>query len=109
MLDFNDIINKIFKTPSPLSPHFPPLPLLPPPPPAPSAASTPSAPAGLAPPLGRRSRPLCPPPVASSGDIWDVPLLEEEEWEQEQEQEDEEDKDNDAPAGGPRYIIEFDI
>ena len=78
MLNFNNIINKILKTPSPLSLYLPPLLLLLPLLPAPSAASTLFTPAGLALPLGRHSCPLYPPPVASSGDIWDVPLLEEE-------------------------------
>jgi hypothetical protein len=49
---------------------------------------------------------LRPPPIASSGDIWDIPLLEEKEQEEEGEEDKEED-DNNAPAGGPRYIIEF--
>jgi hypothetical protein len=81
MSDFNNIIDEILKTPSPpLSLHLPPLPPLPLLPPlllpAPSTAPTPST---LAPPLGRRSHPLRPPPITSSGDIWDVPSLEEEE------------------------------
>src|SRR6266702_3486618 len=98
MSDFNNIIDEILETP-PLSVYLPPLPLPLPPPPASSAASVPSAPAGLAPPLGCCSCPLRPPPpIASSGDIWDVPLLEEEqedEDEDEEDKEDEEDEDND--------------
>ena len=107
MLDFNDIINEILKTPSPLSLYLLPflLPLLPPP--APSAASILSTPASLAPPLNYHSYLLRPPPVTSFKDIWDIPSLKEEE--QEQEQEDKENKDNNAPASRPRYIIEFNI
>ena len=92
MLDFNDIIDEILKTPrSP--PHLPPLPQ--PPPPTPFA---PSAPAGLVlAPLGRLSRPSCRPPVASSGDIWDVPSSDEEMKEE----------DGDAPAGGLGYVIQY--
>lgn len=97
MSDFNDIIDEILETP-PSPPYLPPRPQLPPPPPPPaSAPSAPSAPAvpALAP-LGRLSRPSCRPPVASSGDIWDIPsdeeLLEE---------------DGDAPASGPGYVIQY--
>jgi len=111
MSDFNDIINKILKTPPPLSAYLPPLllPLLP----APSAASILSVPAGLVPPLGRCSHPLRPPPpVVSSGDIWDVPSLEKEQEDKDkdkEDKEDKEDKDNNMPTSGPRYIIEFNI
>ena len=105
MSNFNNIINKILKTPSPpLSPHLPPLLLLLPLS-TPSAASAPST---LAPPLGRCSCPLRPPPITSSRDIQDIPLLEEKEQEEEGEKDKEEDNNN-APASGPRYIIEFNI
>ena len=40
--------------------------------------------------------------------MWDIPSLEGEEQEGEGE-EDKEDDNNSAPAGGPRYIIEFNI
>ena len=108
MSDFNDIIDETLETPSPpLSLYLPPLSLPPPPPPPPPAPSAAPAPSALAPPLGRRSRPSRPPPVASSRDIWDVPSLEGEE--QGEGEEDKEDDNNSAPAGGPRYIIEFNI
>ena len=94
MLD--DIIDEILKTPPRSPPHLPPLPQPQPPPPPPTPFA-PSAPAGLVlAPLGRLSRPSCRPPVASSGDIWDIPsdeeLLEE---------------DGDAPASGPGYVIQY--
>ena len=70
-------------------------------------------PAGLAPPLGYCSCPLCPPlPVASSRDIWDVPSLEKEQEDKDkdkEDKEDKEDKDNNIPTSGPKYIIEFNI
>ena len=85
MLNSNNLINKIFKSPSP-SPsllHLPPLLSLPPLSlsllllSAPFASYTPSTPSTLAP-LGRLSRFSRRPPVASSGDIWDVPSSDEE-------------------------------
>ena len=92
MLDFNDLVNEIFKTPSPPSfLHLLPLPqlLLPLLPPAPVL-------------LGRLFCPLYRPPVTSSGDIWDVLLLDKDE----DEDKDENDKDN-VPTGRPGYIIEY--
>ena len=122
MLDFNDIIDEILKTPPRSSPHLPPLPQ--PPPPTPFASS---APAGLVlAPLDRLSRPSCRPPVASPGDIWDVSSSdeevkkeeeeeevkkeEEEEVEKEEEEvkkEEKEEEDGDAPVGGLGYVIQY--
>jgi len=87
MSDFNDIIVGVLEAPSP--PYLPPLPQpSPPPPPAPSAPA----------PLGHLSRPSRRPPVASPGDIWDVPSSDGELLEEE---------DGDAPAGGPGYVIQY--
>ena len=88
MSDFGDIIVGVLEAPSP--PCLPPLPQLPPPPPPPPA---PSAPA----PLGRPSSPSRRSPVASSGDIWDVPSSDEELLEE----------DGDAPASGLGYVIQY--
>ena len=99
MLDFNDIIDEILKTPPRSPPHLPPLPQPPPPPPPPTPFA-PSAPAGLVlAPLGRLSRPSCRSPVASSGDIWDVPSSDEV-------KEEKEEQDGDAPADELGYVIQ---
>ena len=59
----------------------------------------PFVPASLAPPLGCLFCPLYPPPVASSKDIWDIPLLKEEE-EREEGKEDKEDNNNNTLLAG---------
>ena len=98
MSDFNNIIDEILKTPPFLLYLRPLLQLLPPLllPPAPSALAV----LALAP-LGRLFCPSRRPPVASSGDIWDVPSSNKE---VEEEKEEEEEEDNNTPTSRLIYV-----